>query len=46
MTKKRQIIFSSVLGLVLLVVIFMPKGRDAEPLDEVEVTDSAKGNCL
>lgn len=42
MTKKRQIIFSSVLGLVLLVVIFMPKGRDAEPLDEVEVTDSAE----
>ena len=44
MTKKRQIVFSSVLGMILLVVIFMPKDRHAEPLDEVEVTDSVEVN--
>lgn len=43
MTKKKQIIFSSLLGIVLLVVIFMPKGREeAESLDEVDVTDSTE----
>lgn len=40
MLKKKQIIFSSLLGIVLAVVIFMPKQETAEPLDEVEVTDS------
>lgn len=40
MTKKKQIIFSSLLGLVLLIVIFMPKREDSVVLDEVEVTDS------
>ncbi len=44
MTKKRQIIFSSALGMILLVVIFMPKDRHTEPLDEVEVTDSVEVN--
>lgn len=42
MTKKKQIIFSSLLGVVLLVLIFMPKTWDAESLDEVEVTDSTE----
>jgi len=43
MTKKKQIIFSSVLGIVLLVVIFMPKQRgEMDSLDEVEVTDSTE----
>ena len=42
MSKKKQIIFSSLLGIVLLVVIFMPKQRDSEPLDEVELTDSTE----
>ncbi len=40
MSKKKQIIFSSLLGIVLLVVIFMPKKETSEPLDEIEVTDS------
>ena len=40
MSKKKQIIFSSLLGIVLLVVIFMPKKETTEPLDEIEVTDS------
>lgn len=40
MTKKKQIIFSSLLGIVLLGVIFWPKHREVEPLDEVDVTDS------
>jgi len=40
MSKKKQIIFSSLLGIVLLAVIFMPKKETTEPLDEVEVTDS------
>lgn len=41
MTKKKQIIFSSLLGIVLLVVIFMPKPwTSVESLDEVEVVDS------
>lgn len=42
MTKKKQIIFSSLLGIVLLVVIFMPKHREVESLDEVDVTDSTE----
>lgn len=42
MTKKKQIIFSTLLGIVLLIVIFMPKGRESEPLDEVDVTDSVE----
>lgn len=42
MTKKKQIIFSSLLGIVLLVVIFIPKHEDVGPLDEVEVTDSVE----
>lgn len=43
MTKKRQIIFSSLLGIVLLIVIFMPKRSvPPESLDEVDVTDSAE----
>jgi len=40
MSKKKQIIFSSLLGIVLLIVIFMPKEETTEPLDEIEVTDS------
>lgn len=40
MTKKKQIIFSSLLGVILLGVIFMPKMWDTESLDEVDVTDS------
>ena len=49
MSKKKQIIFSSLLGIVLLVVIFMPKKETTEPLDEIEVTDSLEVkeiNCL
>lgn len=42
MSKKNQILFSTLLGVILLVVIFMPKNRDTEPLDEVEVTDSVE----
>lgn len=43
MTKKKQIIFSSLLGIVLLVVIFIPKREeDSGVLDEVEVTDSTE----
>lgn len=42
MTKKKQIIFSSLLGIVLLGVIFWPKHREVEPLDEVDVTDSVE----
>lgn len=42
MTKKKQILFSSLLGIVLLVVIFIPKGTNVEPLDEIEVTDSVE----
>lgn len=43
MTKKRQIIFSSFLGIILLVVIFMPKPwGQPESLDEVDVTDSTE----
>lgn len=42
MTKKKQIIFSSLLGIVLLVVIFIPKNWETESLDEVEVTDSTE----
>ncbi len=42
MTKKKQIIFSSLLGIILLVVIFYPKERETEILDEVDVTDSVE----
>lgn len=42
MSKKKQILFSTLLGVILLVVIFVPKNRDTEPLDEVEVTDSVE----
>lgn len=42
MNKKKQIIFSSLLGVVLLVVIFMPKTWNEESLDEVDVTDSTE----
>lgn len=42
MTKKKQIIFSSLLGILLLVVIFYPKERETEILDEVDVTDSVE----
>jgi len=42
MTKKKQIIFSSLLGIVLLVVIFMPKREGSAMLDEVDVTDSVE----
>ena len=43
MNKKQKIIFPSILGLVLLVVIFMPKGRLSEvSMDEVDITDSAE----
>lgn len=43
MTKKKQIIFSSLLGIVLLVVIFMPKQQNQpESLDEIDVTDSTE----
>lgn len=42
MTKRKQVIFSSVLGLVLLAVIFFPhRKNEAESLDEVDVVDSA-----
>ncbi|MEG0796573.1 MAG: peptidoglycan DD-metalloendopeptidase family protein [Odoribacter sp.] len=41
MTKKKKIIFSSLLGVILLVVIFMPKVV-IESLDEVDVTDSTE----
>lgn len=42
LSKKKQILLSSLLGVVLLVVIFIPKNHDTEPLDEVEVTDSVE----
>lgn len=42
MNKKKQIIFSSLLGVALLVVIFMPKTWNEESLDEVDVTDSTE----
>lgn len=42
MTKQKQIIFSSLLGIILLVVIFYPKERETEILDEVDVTDSVE----
>ena len=42
MTKRKQVIFSSALGIVLLVVIFLPHRKgEVESLDEVEVVDSA-----
>ncbi len=41
MTKKKQIIFSSLLGIILLLVIFMPKRwTPVESLDEVDIVDS------
>lgn len=43
MTKRNQIIGSSLIGVVLLVVIFWPVIRPAsEPLDEVDVVDSVE----
>ena len=42
MTKKKQIIFSSILGIILLVVIFIPKNWEGESLDEFDVTDSTE----
>lgn len=42
MTKKKQIIFSSLLGLLLVCVIFWPKNWEMESLDEVEVVDSTE----
>lgn len=43
LSKKKQIIFSSLLGIILLVVIFMPKvWNTTESLDEVDVTDSTE----
>lgn len=39
-SKKKQIIISACLGIVLLIVIFLPKSfGDAEDLDEVDVTE-------
>lgn len=42
MDKKKQIIFSSLLGIVLLVVIFVPKRQKIESLDEVDIVDSVE----
>ena len=42
MTKKTRIILSAILGIVLLIIIFMPKNSDVEKLDEIAVTDSVK----
>lgn len=42
LSKKKQIIFSASLGIILLLVIFYPKNREGIPLDEVEITDSAE----
>lgn len=42
MTKKKQIIFSSLLGVIVLVIIFVPMFKSGEGLDEVEVTDSTE----
>ncbi|MDL2251515.1 peptidoglycan DD-metalloendopeptidase family protein [Odoribacter sp. OttesenSCG-928-J03] len=41
MTKKKQILFSSILGIILLIVIFIPKHSGvAENLDEVDITET------
>ncbi len=42
LSKKKQILLSSLLGSILLLVIFIPKKQNIEPLDEVEVTDSVE----
>ena len=42
LSKKKQILFSALLGVILLVVIFIPKRRDIATLDEVELTDTAE----
>ena len=42
LSKKKQIIFSASLGIILLLVIFYPKNREGIPLDEVEITDSTE----
>ncbi len=43
MNKKQRIIFSSALGILFLVLIFMPKGRLLDrSMDEVDITDSAE----
>lgn len=43
MGKKKQLIFSTLLGIILLVVIFMPKGREeTDSLDEMELLDSVE----
>lgn len=43
LNKKQQIVFSSVLGIILLLVIFWPKKKVQMPsLDEVEVVDSVE----
>lgn len=47
MGKKKQIIFSTLLGIVLLVVIFMPKGREEiQLLDEMELLDSLEMQAI
>lgn len=40
MTKRNRIVFSSLLAIILLTLIFYPFKRDGEILDEVDVTDS------
>ncbi len=42
MNKRKRIIFSALLGLMLLVVIFIPKYQEKEPLDEIDVVDSTE----
>lgn len=44
MTKKKQILFSSLLGVILLIVIFFPKGEfdNGEGLEEIAVVDSTE----
>ena len=42
LSKKKQILFSALLGVILLVVIFISKRRDITTLDEVEMTDTAE----
>lgn len=44
MTKKKQILFSSLLGIILLIIIFFPKGEsdNREGLDEIAVVDSVE----
>lgn len=42
MTKKKKILFPALVGIALLIVIFIPKAREEESLDEVEVTDTVE----